>query len=216
MHIISKIIIFFLILLIGLIYGCDEQSSKKKDPRQVQVEDFCKGILMSADYPESTKKLAVRTLENWANDVIDPDPVLLVAGYVEDKGRYAVFLYMSDEEFNIEGITVFERCLETGETLEEDYPLFLFFNTGHAQFVPFSRREAGQRKNQEAWEEYVTNGPIVEPRPEVFISLPRENELEVELEIYDKKGNRSNRVLFRPYVHIPRPYLEGQRYRPKD
>ena len=198
------------------VFGCDDRSVSKKDIRQLQVEEFCKGILISPDYPESTKKLAAQTLENWANDVIDPDPVLLVAGYAEDKGRHAVFLYMSDEEFNIEGITVLERCLETGETLVEEYPLFLFDRIGHFQFVLFSRREAGQRKEQEAWENYVANGSISESWPEVFISLPKENELEVELEIYDKNGNRSNRFVFGPYVRIPYTFLEGQQYTPKD
>ena len=213
MQIIFKIVRVLFIAILGLLTGCENRTLEEPNIWQLQVEDFCKGILLSPDYPDSTKKLAAQTLENWANDVVDPDPVLLVAGYAEDKGKLAVFRYMYDDELNIEGITVFETCLETGETLVEEYPLFLFDTVGHVQLIFINRREASQRKDEEAWKDYVANGSFEDMWPEAFVSLPKENEIEVEIEIYDRNGNRSNRVLFRPYVRIPRPFLEEQRYR---
>ena len=200
-------------LIIGLCFlfvmltGCDNDS-QEKNYRQVQVENICKGIILSPEFSPQTKDIAEKTLKNWHNDIIDAMPVMLHAGYAEHKNKHLLMLDMSDEDFNIAGICIHEKRFKGNDIVTEDYPLFKFKNIGHCQIVQFTEREEGDRKNDNEWKEYIANKSVDTPRPDIFISIPKEKEIEVKIYIYDTDGNKSNSVLLKPYIKIPYPYLD--------
>ena len=72
----------------------------------------------------------------------------------------------------------------------------------------------GNTKDEEQWKEYEkkskdqlmnefyalkkkANGPFIETLPDIWISIPEPNKINVNLYIYDKKGNVSNPLKLR-------------------
>lgn len=188
-------LLIVLLFMICLTLGC----SKEKDVRRMIAENSCKDILDNPAIPQRTRKLARKVLEGWNNRVLDPEPVLIHAGYGQKRNKdYRLFLTMSDEEYDIAGIYVREVHKQPdGQilTIEEDYPLFVRSSIGHFQLVRFQERDNHQRKNDKAWANYLETGEWGSRRePTVWISAPNPPIVEVELWIYDFAGNKSEPV----------------------
>lgn len=170
------------------------------------AENSCKDILCDPAVADHTKKLAKKVLNGWNNGVLDPEPVLVHAGYLQEPNEEShwLFLTMSDEEYNIAGLGIRElhqRPDASVVVVEEVYPIFPEPKIGHFQMVKFKeRKNLSQRKDSEAWEKYMTSGAnrlFIYRRkeyPTVWICLPDPPAIKVYLWIYDFAGHMSEPV----------------------
>lgn len=202
---VAEVLLFiFLSSMTRFTFGCSKE--KEKDIRRIVAENSCKEIVDNPRVPERTKKLARKALEGWGNKVLDPQPILIHAGYGQKPNEdYSVlFLTMSDEEFDIAGFGIreFHKQLNANViVVEEEYPIFPEPKIGHGQLVRFKERKIhSQRKNNKAWNDYLNSGVdrlmIYRRReyPTVWISLPEPPRVKVEIWIYDFAGNKSEPV----------------------
>lgn len=197
-----KILLFIAILLTP--YGC----RKEKDIRRVVVESHCKGIIENPEVPEHRKKLAKKVLDGWNNKVIDRKPILVHAGYLDlqdpNKDYLWLLLTMSDEEYDISGFVVREAHKQSNSNdiiIEENYPVFPESVIGHFQSLHFrERRDLLHIKDEKAWNNYLNardTKDILYRRkkyPVILLSLPNESTVEVEILIYDSRGNKSEPI----------------------
>lgn len=202
---VAEVLLFiFLSSMTFLPFGCSKE--EEKDIRRVVAENSCKEIVGIAAIPERTKKLARKVLTGWGNKTLDPEPMLVHAGYgrkpSEDYSQ--LFLTMSDEDFDIAGFCIreFHKQLDSNVTvIEEEYPIFPEPKIGHFQFVLFKERKShSQRKDEKAWNNYLNSGVdrlmIYRRReyPVIWISLPDPPRVKVEIWIYDFADNKSQPV----------------------
>lgn len=192
------IVIIFMTCFTG---GC----RKEKDIRRVVAENFCKKIIDISNSPERTKKLARKALEKWNNTVLDPEPILIHAGYGQDP-NYGDFLFltMSDEDFDIAGFVVkeiHEKSKSNIIVIEEKYPVFPESTIGHFQYLDFSeRKDLLHVKDAKAWDNYLNAGAEKEiiyrrgDHPVIWLSIPNPPAVEVEVWIYDSSSNKSEPV----------------------
>jgi hypothetical protein len=198
---ISKTIILITFLLAAFSpNGC----RKEKNIRRIVVENACGDILKYPSASERTKILARKVLRDWGNKTLDPKPVLIHAGYLQDPNEdfSVLVLHMSDEEFDIKGFGVREFHKESDVNVSvvvEDYPIFPN-GIGHHQFVRFQERKTiSQRKDNKSWQDYVNNADLEmmyrrDEYPVIWISLPSPPTIEVEIWVYDYAGRKSEPV----------------------
>lgn len=193
----SKIVTCALLLILFLILGC----KKEADVRQIVSQETALGVIHHPDFSEIEKECAQKVIDNWENNTIEPEPVLMWAGYLFKKNEtFLLMLTMSDENYNIEGIIIKERTPEN-EIIVEDYPVFLGKNVGHFQYVELTVRECRERKDQHAWDEYVNQEqPSKDNRPKVFMSVPESDSNQMSIQIYDRDGYYSNEVQLRAFI----------------
>lgn len=201
LNIVVHLFLVGVLLLVCLAFGC----RKKKDIRRVVAENLAKEIIDIPDFPERTKKLARKVLDQWNNKVLDPEPILIHAGYGQDPnyGNF-LFLTMSDEDFDIAGFVVKEMHQKSKSSvivIEEQYPIFPESGIGDFQYLEFSeRKNLSSIKDEKAWENYMNAGPEREiiyrrgEHPAIWLSLPNLPKVQVEIYIYDSSGNKSEPV----------------------
>jgi len=203
------ILLCVVFLFAGLICsGCRE----KKDVCASGIEGMCRYILKNPRFSRRTKDIAKKVLHGWKDDVRDPTPVLIYAGYglPSDGNDCRLMLVMSDEEFDIAGFKVREvhKTGPSAVTVEESYRIFPDHKIGDHQLLRFRQRETPlQRKNEEDWARYV-NLPAKEKLmaygrreyPDVLLSLPNPPAVEVWISIFDLSGRQSEAV---PLEHGP-------------
>jgi len=206
---------YFCIGLMLFAIGC----GKDEDVRCVVVKNSCSELVNNPNVHERTRMLAAKVIEDLGNGVLDPEPILVDAAYGEypDTNNLMLLLTMSDENFDIEGMVIRETH-NPGDSnsfiIEEDYPVFCVSGIGHAQILWFRKREnASQRKDDEAWEKYLspcdTFVYIRHDFPPIWISLPQPGISEVEIWIYDSEGNKSEPVPLK-YGHPSNRLRKGQ------
>lgn len=192
---------FYSLLCIVLLFmtSCDrlsEDNSFESLPREITI-DICKTIIQSPLTSNRAKSLARKALDGWSNNFLDTFPILIHAGFLtyEDKDYLLLTLIMSDEDADIAGISVREVHRQSDgkeEVIQEEYPLFVRSSIGHHQLVKFTKRDHGERKDYDSWNTYVQNATWGEdPTPDVWISLPKPGQIDVEIQIYDRAGNKS-------------------------
>jgi len=196
-----RVLLFIALLFVAnFTCGCHE----KKDLRRVVAESHCKDIIENPEVPERRKELAKKVLNGWNNKVLDPEPILVHAGYLypqdPNKDYLWLLLTMSDEEYDIAGFVVKEihKNSNSNYIIEEIYPVFPESVIGHFQSLHFSeRRDLSHIKDEKAWNNYLNSGAkkdILYRRnkyPVIWLSLPNEPTVEVEILIYDSAGNKS-------------------------
>jgi hypothetical protein len=200
--------LFLASLHIGFIAGC----SKKEKSIRNTVEDRCEDIINNPTASENTKILARKALEGRKNEVLEPNPILIHAGYGRKSAEYrrpedraALFLTMSDEDYDFAGFGIREFHKQSGSTLavvEEEYPIFPPSSKVRCgQMIMFKERKTlSDRKNDEAWINYVNKGAERlflyrgAEYPVVWISVPNPPTVEVEVWIYDLAGHKSEPV----------------------
>jgi hypothetical protein len=178
---------------------------KQKGISSVSTVNLCKEIIDTPGSPERTKKLARKALEKWNNKVLDPEPILIHAGYAKSTNHgYWLFLTMLDEDFDLAGFVVkeiHEKPKSNVIVVEEKYPVFPETKIGDFQYLDFSeRRDLSQIKDEKAWDNYLNAGAekeVIYRRGEhsvIWLSLPNKPTVEVEIAIYDYNGNQSEPV----------------------
>ncbi len=190
--------------------GCE--CATRKDGTPDTIEDELRRIQLTMKYPDAKTRIAA-ALSLRQNDVLDCEPVLIVAGLVADRRegespflRVAVY----DEDKDILGAGVCEeRNVVDGQgtSLVEEYPVFAHDRlSGVLSYllVPVEVRDSDQRKDDERWQGYVLGSKSYEspPRgstgesktPPMYISIPEPNDVAVWVYVYDRSGNKSDPV----------------------
>ena len=128
-----------------------------------------------------------------------------------------------DENNDLRGLRIKEHYIDSNgltTSLEEDYPVFVnTLNTPftNSAYFPVHFRDKNQRKDEYLWLEYVNrnldglirlniderqsdtldthlkNLPF-EKMPPIYISIPDPNKVQVEISVYDREGNESDRI----------------------
>jgi len=201
-NIVVRLCLIGVLLMSCLTFGC----RKKKDTQGIYTLNLCKAIIDTSEFPERNKKLARKALDQWDNKVLDPEPILIHAGYTQSTNHgYWLFLTMLDEDFDISGFVVKEMHEKSNSdvvVIEEKYPVFPeSTKIGDFQYLDFSeRKDLSHTKDEKAWVNYINAGPDREifyrrgDYPTIWISLPNPPKVEVKLWIYDSTGNKSEPI----------------------
>jgi len=160
------------------------------------------------------QKRAQTALSNWQNGILDPEPILVSALLEHPVGREQVFLRLMtfDEDGDIAGFGINEQliCADGSKReLMEQYPVFIhrggFFVGADIILVPVQIRDAGQQKPEQQWQEYLGGEGIAMDKiksadywrdtlPEIWVSIPDPNIVEVDVHIYDRSDHKSQPV----------------------
>jgi len=177
------------------ISGCKDSSSWHETRQTIAVKG-CKEALLISKAPTYSKVFAQKVLDDFSNETLDPCPVLIHAGYITtDQGACYLALDMSDEDQDVMGVAIREVTEgRNGKSeLLEKYPVFVMYEIGHFQLVAFERRTSDQRKDEDAWSQYVS-GAVGEHKPPVWVSAPAPPGVAISVWVYDAAGHRSNEV----------------------
>ena len=149
-------------------------------------------------------------MSKWQNHTLDPEPILITAGINKPIGYEDMYIGMFtfDEDMDVLGLGIIEdysdvNGLET--TLTEEYPVFVYRMKPEVldlRLFPVQIRDAGQRKNEKRWNEYIKGEGIDvndvrrlkhwrETLPPVWVSNPEPNKVNVFVYIYDQEGHKS-------------------------
>jgi hypothetical protein len=163
------------------------------------------------------KKYRALALERWQNGVLDPEPILLAAQLStssKDQRPYLTVIAF-DEDRDIAGIGVEEQRSDANgrktEVLVEEYPIAAHLNQADAidvictLRVPVQIRDGAQRKDPDAWEQYVAHSFDYstgtervkrwrQDLPPIWISAPKPHTLNVCIYAYDRAGHRSDAI----------------------
>ena len=168
---------------------------------QMTSVDFCQSIIADGNMASDVRLRAKRVLAQRQNKTTDPEPILVLASLSHlESGLLIMVLGFSDEDGDVAGVTVREEN-ETGEgkgnVLIESYPVWGETKVKAATyyFTPINIRESNERKDEDAWREYLERGDWTPKRqPPLWISLPQEGRVRVQVRVYDHVGNTSNFV----------------------
>lgn len=194
-------------LLSGLVFACALSficgcAKKENDRWRIKVMRYCNEIVSNPAVCERTRKLAQKAVDGWRNGIVDPQPVLIHAGYGphSTENCYALRLIISDENFDVAGFGVREvHTQPNGKVIvvEEQYPIFPGKRLRYAPMLRFKERKSlSDKKDEQAWADYAANPDRVmvyrrKKYPEIWIAIPRPPEVEVEIDVFDFGGNRS-------------------------
>jgi len=214
---------FVRVLFIGAmlatgITGC------KRDPALYQLNWMKeKAVKNGQDLKEQRVELA---LSKWQNGRLDSEPILLSAALGKPVGRETgrLSFYTFDEDKDIVGFGIVEEYTDSNgsrTTLTEEYE-----TTEKRQYprdeavqsfiVRVEIRDAGQRKDEQRWNEYLEAKPddvdargdlapageTLPAMPPIWISIPEPNHVDVRIYTYDQQGHKSQP--FRVVNFIPR------------
>jgi hypothetical protein len=171
----------------------DEEVNRKATIRS------CKHMLANPRLAARTRSLAEAALRKWQNNRLDPEPILLYAAIVRPEGKEypRLLLGISDENGDFAGIRIKEQHLKASgkvELIEEEYPLCGYPRDADTNWIlPIEIRTGKQRKNEEAWHNYVEAGHWdKKSRPTIWLSLPKVGETTTQMLVYDHAGHESN------------------------
>ena len=114
--------------------------------------------------------------------------------------RSFVAMGFSHENFDVAGFGVREvHTQPNGKVIvvEEQYPIFPGKRLRYAPMLRFKERKSlSDKKDEQAWADYAANPDRVmvyrrKKYPEIWIAIPRPPEVEVEIDVFDFGGNRS-------------------------
>jgi hypothetical protein len=195
-------VLFFLV-------GCNRNGNKKKDIRQVICEDNCKCVLSDSRCSPKSKAMAEKVLKGWADPSIDPVPVLVHAAYMKPRNdKLHLSLTMSDEEFDVIGIIIREMDASNNLIIEERYPMFIWDTIGYHQYFSVAERKPGDKKDTVAWDKYQSDPNMKDNRPTIYISIPQKDAVQVNIAVYDKKGNQSEFMPLESFLYkVPKEWL---------
>ena len=169
-------------------------------------------MIKSGGMSESSEKQASLAISKWENGKVDPEPILITAVLHKPVGGDEVYLGLafSDENKDVCGVGIQEIYIglnQGQDELEEIYPVFapggspmVSCNGVSFNLVPINLRSGKAIKNDVAWQKYleldvddnVEN--IMDVLPEIWISPPEPNKIDVWIWIYDKSGHQSEPI----------------------
>ena len=163
------------------------------------------------------KKYRALALERWQNGVLDPEPILLVAQLSKSSKDQRPYLTVIafDEARDTADIGVEEQRSDANggktEVIVEEYPIAAHLSQSDAidvictLRVPVQIRDAAQRKDTGAWEQYVAHSFDYstgtervkrwrQDLPPIWISAPKPRAVNIRIYAYDRVGHRSDAV----------------------
>ena len=188
-------------LLVFFILGCRKNFSDEEIRRQYSIA-CCKDALNNPYLPERARALAKEAIDKWNNNYLDPQPILINASllYFKHNQSFALDLILSDEDEDVAGIGVreFHKDIDSRTMkIEEKYPVFGSQAIGGSQLpsVRIRNNPVVDRKDEEKWQSYLDNGMWDrDVQPDLWISRPIPEKLEVEVWVYDHAGHKSGSV----------------------
>ena len=215
--------LIFILNIVITDFGCNKKGPppSPKDGTLSGLNWFLNNILKNDSIPESSQ-LVNLAKSKWQNGILDPEPFLLYNQMTQSRNDTTVAglsLCIYDEEKDVVGIIIEEEHFDSQgnkTTLKEKYPVFLHFTLNEVLCLKSMHVyiRNGNTKDEEQWKEYEqksedqimnefyalkkrTNGPFIETLPDVWISIPEPKKINVNLYIYDRKGNVSNPLKLR-------------------
>lgn len=191
----------FLIFII--LSGCKKEITAEESTvlsLQKNIVDY------AAKHSIEARELAKKAISLWKNNTLDEHPVLIEAALITFSGIEGtnLGLVFYDEDKDVLGLQIEEHSQinEKARILKEDYPFYYYTNIAFP--VSFISMEIDLRKedimkNEKEWDTFLKeNSPMISDLettwfPPIYISIPNE-ETEVFLSLYDRRGNESNQV----------------------
>ena len=150
-------------------------------------------------------------ISKYENKQLDQTPIIIWAFLLYNTGGEPSNLDIEcyDEQKDIVGIGIKEKSIDSDGKeiiLIEEYPVLThrkrpWITSGIG--VPVKIRNTGQRKSEQKWNDYIKAEGIEQldvkdwrdNLPDIWISMQEPNQVEVEMYIYDKEGNKSNSII---------------------
>lgn len=167
-------------------------------------------------------------LSKWQNRTVDRKPILITAGLNKPIGYEDMYLGLVtfDEDKDVVGLGIREEYADANglkTTLTEEYPAFVYRMKPEVldlRLFPVQIRDAGQRKNEKRWDEYIKGEGIDvndvrrlkhwrETLPPVWVSNPEPNKVNVFVYIYDQAGHKSEPIKLLTSDSIPVSVRKG-------
>lgn len=197
-----------LILLVLFWGGCKERNSGH------DAGKFLEGLKnnsISTDYNDVSKNIE-KAISEYDNNKVDKVPVIIWAFLLGPYGGKPDHLDVEyyDEEKDAVGIGIKESYFTSDGKeiiLVEEYPVLIFRKNptiAGGISINVKTRDSGQRKSEQVWDDYMKNDKGYEKMdfekwrstlPDVWISMPDPNKVDIEMYIYDKEGNKSNSTI---------------------
>jgi len=215
---------FIIVSIILLTFVCFVLGCKKNEDIEETTGDFITSSarIIGAGNDIEIHKNVQRAISCWENRIIDPEPILVFAFLIRGGDLESSPLYFNIltyyEGSDVVGIGIIEKYLVDGkiqDTLTEEYPVFNhrnLFKDAYGLAVPVKKRDDGQRKSEQQWQEYIQGKGINDlarviqsaqnwkaTLPDVWFSVPEPNKLEVEVYLYDIAGHKSQPVNLKIY-----------------
>ena len=208
---------FAILALILIFVGCIFLLIGRRDDGILNDREAIQELLKVrslSDYDDISNNAQI-AISKYENKIIDTNPVLIYALLTRPiESDYDIDLLIYHEGEDLLGIGINETYIDSNglETeLIEEYPVFLFLSPKKGAIpwmIPTKIRDSDQIKSEQRWKEYTFGEGIEMDKiwdaeywtsslPEVWISIPEPNKVEVEVYLYDKAGNKSKPVKVR-------------------
>jgi hypothetical protein len=194
---------FLCILLILCVSACER--SPANDDGEVILKDSissCEALLKDHNLSEKARATVKSVLKKRKDNVIDREPILVRASLAQPRKRESVYLalWISDEDADTKGVGIREIVRKPdGKPIvhEETYPVFTHDSLilAYEYILPVALRRRDEGKEEESWKWFLDtpNAPAT-MTPDIWISIPKEGERDVEVWVYDRAGNKSEAV----------------------
>lgn len=197
-----RLLMLSLVVLYG---GCKKKEAVRAKTTPEIVAEMCKKVSADPKSSPKEKEIAEIVLRKLEAPGLDPTPDLVAARYRPSKAgdEVPLLLVISDEDADIAGLRIKEKHKRAGggmTELYEEYPAFVNKSIAcTVLFVKIRWRNNAQKKNEQEWEEYVQRGGTwgKDPAPPIWISMASPPDVEVDVWVYDRAGNESNKMRLR-------------------
>ncbi len=206
----------WIVCVLLAVSGCrpDAAGDMNCPPEDTNHSDEVRFLLRMTPVDPDFEERRQQALARLEGGVVHSEPILLFARVLRPVGYDPVNigLIVVDQDRDLLGIGIREFVRdENGRSvvrLEERYPVFAHREWRYVMDVvqvPFSVRDADQRKNECCWKDYVQKAidrisPVRwehyrDTLPTVWVSLPKPGDLDVEVYVYDQAGHESDPVV---------------------
>jgi len=192
--------------------GCRKSSPlSPEEIDHMMSEDFCNAVIEDSNMASDVRLRAHEILDKRHNKVLDSEPILVSASLgARNDGLLFIALAFSDEDGDIANVTIREEYNDPNgnkSVLVESYPVWgkKKLKAATYYFTWVHIRKNGERKDEIAWKEYLDSGDWdkdwpAKYRPPIWISLPEEGKVRVQVCVHDYAGNVSNYVDVENYI----------------
>jgi len=210
-------------LIVAACLGCrPNKQSKARDAAIMHTRASLERIIEENRDPKGRAKEALAKLDDGIMDYV-PFPIH-AALRCKDSGEALLILECFDEDRDLRGIHIWEKHTDPNgavTTIEEYYPVYVAWPETLILWrgvVSVEPRNANQRKDEDAWKDYVIlvledlvrkfvyKGPVDEREklpptealnrkmPPIWISVPEANRVAVFVSVYDSAGHESGGI----------------------
>ncbi|MHC4657116.1 MAG: hypothetical protein ACYS91_19185 [Planctomycetota bacterium] len=197
---VTRQVLFLFVLLLFQLAGCKKSSFLEPEELDHRMSvRFCARLLADPNASERTKRIVKDILVNRVNSTVEREPVLIFTGLLISAGKSRNFLTfgLSDEDGDLLGVLMREQRSRSDMNplvVEEEYPLFMGLRckAANTYVFPVRIRQGNERKDENSWQTYIERGGgSLEDMPPVWISVPESGKIDVELQLFDKAGHKT-------------------------